>query len=326
MDLLSVKDGGPIRKDHTQMPPRRPTIPPALSPVLSSAQLRRRIEGLRKCIEELQEFDPQQVQKRYGIPEVEGIEASVKNALIAAFGHGTPRYNLFKDAADLDRGPHTVRLAPAFGRGPSIDYDAQDAIDARKYLADGKDRSIQLIQRAIRSLEDNLTEQEQPTEEFRKPAAFVATPQFSRKVFVVHGHDEGARDATEGFLRHLDFEPIILHKQASGNRTVIEKIEAHRDVGFVVVLLTPDDIGCAKSGVPVPRARQNVLLELGYFVGYLGRDRVCALRRGEDLEIPSDFGGVIFETYDDHGAWKQKLARELANAGYDIDGKKLLNA
>ena len=67
-----------------------------------------------------------------------------------------------------------------------------------------------------------------------------------------------------------------------------------------------------------PRARQNVVLELGYFIGRLGRDRVCALKR-DDIEMPSDFGGVVYETFDSGGGWKQALGRELQAAGFDID-------
>lgn len=140
----------------------------------------------------------------------------------------------------------------------------------------------------------------------------------SRRVFVVHGHDEGAKEGVARFLERLDFLPVILHEQANQGRTVIEKIEAHGDVHFAVVLLTPDDTGCVKGGEPEPRARQNVLLELGYFIGRLGRDKVCALKRGE-VEIPSDFAGVVWEKMDDGGGWKQALGRELQAAGHEVD-------
>lgn len=106
----------------------------------------------------------------------------------------------------------------------------------------------------------------------------------ARKIFIVHGHDEGAREAVARYVERLGFEPIILHEQASQGRTIIEKIEAHSDVGFAIVLLTPDDFGGRKGEEAKDRARQNVLLELGYFVGRLGRARVCALKRGE-LEV-----------------------------------------
>jgi predicted nucleotide-binding protein len=92
-----------------------------------------------------------------------------------------------------------------------------------------------------------------------------------------------------------------------------------------VVLLTPDDVGSVKDGTPEPRARQNVLLELGYFIGRLGRDRVCALKRGQ-LEIPSDFAGVVWEAMDTAGGWKKSLCRELDAMGFAIDWKKAMQA
>jgi predicted nucleotide-binding protein len=95
-------------------------------------------------------------------------------------------------------------------------------------------------------------------------------------------------------------------------------VEAHSDVGFAVILLSPDDEGRVKGETPQPRARQNVLLELGYFIGKLTRRRVCTLKVG-DVEIPSDWRGVIDEPFDKGGGWKQTLARELEAAGYEID-------
>jgi predicted nucleotide-binding protein len=149
--------------------------------------------------------------------------------------------------------------------------------------------------------------------------------ELSRKVFIVHGHDDGAREAVARFLERVGLEPIILHEQANRGRTIIEKFEAHRDVGFAVVLLTPDDEGCEKGGTPRPRARQNVVLELGYFVGVLGRDQVCALRRG-DVEIPSDMTGVVYVPFDNSDGWKQSLGRELEAAGFEIDWSKAMGA
>lgn len=149
--------------------------------------------------------------------------------------------------------------------------------------------------------------------------------ELSRKVFVVHGHDEAAREKIARFLERLDFEPIILHEQASRGRTVIEKVEAHSGVGFAVVLLTPDDEGCEKGGTPRPRARQNVVLELGYFLGRLGRTHVCALKRG-DVEIPSDFEGVVYVGFDNSDGWKQTLGRELEAAGFNVDWNKAMGA
>jgi predicted nucleotide-binding protein len=146
----------------------------------------------------------------------------------------------------------------------------------------------------------------------------------ARKVFIVHGHDEGPKYAVIRFVERLGFEAIILHEQASQGRTVIEKIEAHSDVGFAVVLLTPDDFGGTKGEEPKDRARQNVVLELGYFIGKLNRSRVCALKRG-DIEVPSDFGGVVYVPFDDSGGWREALGRELEAAGFDIDWNKAMS-
>ena len=144
----------------------------------------------------------------------------------------------------------------------------------------------------------------------------------SNKVFIVHGHDQGARETLARFLEKLGFEAVILHEQANRGGTVIEKIEANRDVGFAVVLLTPDDVGrSVKEEELKPRARQNVLLELGYFICHLGRDRVCTLRRG-NVDIPSDFAGVVWENMDDGGGWRMSLARELKAAGHEVDLNK----
>ncbi|KVT31411.1 nucleotide-binding protein [Burkholderia ubonensis] len=151
----------------------------------------------------------------------------------------------------------------------------------------------------------------------------MPTP-LSRRVFVVHGHDEGARETVARYLEKIDFEAVILHEQANQGRTIIEKIEAYSDVGFAVVLLTPDDEGCVKGGQPGPRARQNVLLELGFFIGRLGRDKVCALKRG-DPEIPSDYLGVAWESMD-AGTWKRTLCRELDAMGFEIDWKMAMQA
>lgn len=145
----------------------------------------------------------------------------------------------------------------------------------------------------------------------------------ARKAFVVHGHDEYAREAVARFLEKIGFEAIILHEQANQGRTIIEKIEAHGEVGFAVVLLTPDDVGGTKDSELHPRSRQNVILELGYFIGRLGRSRVCALKRG-NVEIPSDFGGVVYETFDDTGGWKRALGQELQAAGFNIDWNNVM--
>lgn len=155
--------------------------------------------------------------------------------------------------------------------------------------------------------------------------AQIASP--TRRVFVVHGHDGEAKESVARFLEKLELQPIILHEQPNQGRTIIEKFEvSSKDVAFAIVLLTPDDLGHAanQSTELLKRARQNVILELGYFLGRLGRSRVCALYKG-DVELPSDFQGVVYIEFDAAGAWKTKLAQEFVEAKLTIKIEGLIS-
>ncbi len=145
-------------------------------------------------------------------------------------------------------------------------------------------------------------------------------PPLIGKAFIVHGHDEGARESVARFLEKLGIEAIILHEQASAGRTIIEKLEYYSDVDYAVVVLSPDDVGASASTQKKlnQRARQNVILELGYFVAKLSRSRVCALHKGE-VELPTDILGVVYIPLDTAGAWRVLLARELRTAGFSVD-------
>ena len=151
------------------------------------------------------------------------------------------------------------------------------------------------------------------------------TPHQNKKVFVVHGHDNEAKETVSRFIDKIGLKAIVLHEQANEGFTVVEKFERHANVSFAVVLLTPDDKGHPVSDPENTRfrARQNVVLELGYFMGSLGRHRVCALHKG-NIEIPSDFQGVLYVEMDDRGAWKSELAQEFVQANIAIDLSGLL--
>jgi len=140
------------------------------------------------------------------------------------------------------------------------------------------------------------------------------------KVFLVHGHDNEAKESAARFIERLGLEAVILHEQANRGRTIIEKLEHHVEACFVVVLLTPDDVGAARKVADSlqPRARQNVIFELGLFIGKLGRSRVCALQKGA-VELPSDYHGVLPVLMDEGGGWKAQLAEELKQAGCVIN-------
>lgn len=143
-------------------------------------------------------------------------------------------------------------------------------------------------------------------------------------VFVVHGHDEGAKQTVARFLEQCGFVAVILHEQADGGRTIIEKIEQYADVVFAIVLYTPCDIGREKNEKRgTPRARQNVVFEHGYLIAKLGRERVCALVK-QGVQTPGDIAGVVYKPMDSAGAWKTEILREMKSAGVVVDASKLL--
>lgn len=154
----------------------------------------------------------------------------------------------------------------------------------------------------------------------------TSSRQHSNKVFLVHGHDDAARETVARFLERLGIEAIVLHEKPTEGRTIVEKLEHYADVDFAIVLLTPDDVGGPKASAHLQlsdRARQNVILELGYFVGRLGRKNVCALHKGA-LELPSDYVGVGYVPLDAGGGWRLQLAKELKTAKFNVDMNRAL--
>ena len=144
------------------------------------------------------------------------------------------------------------------------------------------------------------------------------------KVFIVHGHDDGAKNEAARFVEKLGFEAKILHEQVDSGATIIEKLEKHTDVGFAIVLYTECDIGSVKSKPEdlKPRARQNVIFEHGLLIGKIGRSNVVALVKG-NVEIPNDISSVVYKSMDTSGAWKYSIAREMKSSGYDVDMNKI---
>jgi predicted nucleotide-binding protein len=190
----------------------------------------------------------------------------------------------------------------------------------------------QSIVSKIGMLEGMALKSEMSSEESKSPpppGRVTPTPnkKFSNRVFVVHGHDSEIKESVARFIERIGLEPIVLHEQPNGGRTIIEKFEAHADVGFAVVLLSPDDLGASvdDAGNLKHRARQNVVLELGYFMGTLTRKGVCAIKK-PGVETPSDIQGVIYLDFDPAGAWRTKLAQEFVEAGYTINLERLLGS
>ena len=183
-----------------------------------------------------------------------------------------------------------------------------------------------------------------------KKSATSTQETLSKNVFIVHGRDHKPLKELKDMLTEFGLNPIVLHEKASGSRTIVEKLEKYSDVGYAFVILTPDDTGCShfefrKSEgeylvsfikrideevtfsaakladfleVLKKRARQNVVLEFGYFIGLLGRDRVCCLYKG-DLELPSDMHGIVYIPFKESvNEIRNKIIKELKEAGYKI--------
>jgi predicted nucleotide-binding protein len=147
--------------------------------------------------------------------------------------------------------------------------------------------------------------------EFMQNAPSSAPVAVLGKVFIVHGHGTAGRGVVAEFVEQLGFETIPLHGRDEQGRTVMEQANTLSEVGFAIVLLTPEDLGVTGAGSEEARPRLNVLLELGYFLGRLGQGRVCALVSGRATELPTDLAGAALTALDALGEWKNRLARDL---------------
>ncbi len=147
-------------------------------------------------------------------------------------------------------------------------------------------------------------------------------------IFLVHGHNEEMKQSVARTIEKLNLKPIILHERPNKGRTIIQKFIDHSNVGFAIVLMSGDDYGFTKtdnSSNAKLRARQNVILELGFFLGRLGIEKVVALfEQIENFEIPSDYDGVIFIPYDPDGRWKFDLIKELKASDYNVDANLII--
>ncbi|WP_330206209.1 nucleotide-binding protein [Pseudomonas sp. AM14(2022)] len=272
---------------------------------LTADQLQKGIDRLEQRIADLDAFDLNTLESGTS-PELQALERSIEDTLERYFGVNTTAANRYKPAQEL----HYHQMVWVSGM-PEPNYIAHTKTNIEAAKA--------LLGQAINALKADL---EDLGPSLLAPAMKASSSAGSSRVFLVHGHDEAVRETVARFLEKLGLQVIILHEQANSGRTIIEKIERNSDVGMAVVLLTPDDVGCKAGGQVEPRVRQNVLLELGYFIGALGRDKVCALRSGK-VEIPTDFAGVVWTEMS--GEWKTALARELKQAGYAIDWNKVMS-
>ena len=166
------------------------------------------------------------------------------------------------------------------------------------------------------------------------PAAAERRPAADERIFVVHGHDVTAREQLELILHRLGLDPFVLANTGGGGMTIIEALEKETGPGpgrcrFGIVLMTPDDVGYSKQDGPdraAPRARQNVVLEMGMLISALGRENVAILKKGH-LEEPSDVKGIIYLPFNDHvKETVPRLVDRLREAGFELEQKAITKA
>src|SRR5262245_1287010 len=259
---------------------------------------------------EVNALDPKAVS--YRDERVRAIERRIRSTILEVFGENSAEYR--------DHQYHEIRG----GRGIRVVGYGEDPryaeAERQQDFTEGIPRTVTMLESLVDTVRERTTAR-------RAVGAIVESPgpdASANRVFIVHGRSEGPREAVARFVMKLGFEPIILQEQASEGRTIIEKFEHHSGVGFAVVLLTGDDRGGPADADPdsyEPRARQNVILELGYFVGKLGRRRVAVLYEA-GVEIPSDFHGVVYIPLDAREGWRLLLANEMKAAGFDVDLNK----
>jgi predicted nucleotide-binding protein len=141
-------------------------------------------------------------------------------------------------------------------------------------------------------------------------------------VFIIHGHDVLMKREVQLFINRCALTDMVGHEEADiGSTTIIEKLEALGDRPvYAIALLSPDDL--MQDGTM--RARQNVIFEIGFFMGKLGRQKVRLLRKPRTA-IPSNLEGILHTNFDEEGVWKMNLAKEMRAAGIDLDEEGIMD-
>jgi len=155
-----------------------------------------------------------------------------------------------------------------------------------------------------------------------------STSDMRRRIFVVCGTDDEMKQAITHALTKLWLVPVVMCEEPSQGRKIVERFADYADVGFAVVLLSPDDFAYAKDESPTKRKlrpRQDVVFELGFLLGRLGKGNVLVFcKECANFEGPTDFEGIKVTAFDDRDSWKLALIRELTNCGYTVDADKIL--
>ncbi|TMQ58834.1 MAG: hypothetical protein E6K76_06840 [Candidatus Eisenbacteria bacterium] len=284
-------------------PSRKYTPPPLPVPKVfqSREEIERGIEKLRRRISAVEKLLTDG--DRFDSTRVDTVESDIRDTVLEIFGPQSPEYGDHQ-YFQITSGPPTMVTS---------EWEVQQRFEG------GVPEARAVLEGLINRLEEKL--HDHPTTEARPQRA---TPGIGHEVFVVHGHDGQALAEVARVIQQIGLEPLIIHERVNLGRTLVEKVETNAPrSGFAVVIMSEDDEGRARGDGDVQlRARQNVLVELGFFYGFLGRSRVLVLRKGNP-EMPSDIFGVVYEPIDPAGAWKFKMVQELQAAGFNVSADSL---
>jgi predicted nucleotide-binding protein len=266
------------------------------------------LASLKGRIADMRAFDVKTVQERYD-KRIKTLSDEVNATLADIFGQDTPRYWQYA-ITSLD----TL---------PTVIGGARYPIDkVREVYQMGIDDAVGKLTQLVEKLDGNVTAEEPPApvEKEEKPQAPL---QVKRRVCIVHGQDETAREAVTGFLSKLDLEAIVLHDGAGQGLSVMERLQAASPIDFTVFLMAADDLdrttGNGTDGMK--GTGPNVLIDFGYFLGSLGKEHVYVLGKGP-LSVAFDYYGVRQIPMDDNSLWELLLARDMKRAGLTIDMNK----
>jgi hypothetical protein len=228
--------------------------------------------------------------------------------------------------ADLQQRQGEIRITPRFDA--NFAPVAPEMLEARKWELQINDWEMSRTHWAVKTVDLFAALQGQKAGGLEQPPYAPSSPQpaprsLGDRVFIVHGRHDASKQEVARFLEQIGIEAVILHERPNAGRTIITKFqEESAGVSFAVVLMTPDDVGGLPDQPPQSRARQNVIFELGFFIGKLGAPKVCALVAG-NIEKPSDFDAVVYIQYGPNTGWKTELARELRAAGVKFDASRM---
>lgn len=270
---------------------------------------------LKRGIEEVRE----KLQLRLTIGE--DLQARVASANVNA---GRAVQDLRDEVRNWD--DYNDSLLPTLFSGPilreyqnvaAIGSARADAISVLRGLAFDLDHHLRKLKSIVGRLE--LWRVDSGADVTKSDASAVPT------IFLVHGHDEAKKEAVARAVeRATGADVVVLHERLNLGRTLIEKFEEHAgSATYAIINLTGDDVGKAANAANLsPRARQNVVFEMGFFFGALGRRRVAVLVDA-GVEKPSDLDGIVYVQFDAAGAWKRTLMKEIEAAGLTVDHNRI---